>query len=109
MMSQERDQIISAIKALGRRVTVSDVAAKTGLPLIATSRQLNAVASQCKATLQVTHDGNIIYAFAPAFESAYLTSEFAQAFKRALETTFKGAYYVLRVSFGATLIASLLT
>lgn len=108
-MSHDSDLIISAIKELGRRVTASDVAARTGLPLLTTTRLLNRTAADCKGTLQVTEGGNVVYAFSPAFESAYLGSALARQIKQTVEALFKGGYFLLRISFGVTLILSLIT
>jgi hypothetical protein len=105
----ERDKVIKAIKELGRRVTVSDVAAKTGLPLLTTTRALNSVASDCRGTIQVTKEGNLVYAFSPAFDAAYLKTGIALFFIEAGQQIFKLAFYLLRISFGVTLIASVVT
>jgi hypothetical protein len=105
----ERAKVIKAIKELGRRVTVSDVAAKTGLPLITTTRALNSVASDCRGTIQVTKEGNLVYAFSPAFDAAYFKTGLALFFMEAGQQLFKLAYFLLRISFGVTLIASVVT
>jgi hypothetical protein len=105
----ERAKVIKAIKELGRRVTVSDVAAKTGLPLLATTRALNGVAADCRGTIQVTKEGNLVYAFSPAFDAAYLKTGIALFFTEAAQQLFKLAYFLLRISFGVTLIVSAVT
>jgi hypothetical protein len=109
MSLAERDRIIDAINQLGRRVTVGDIAAKTGLPLLAAGRALNGVAADCKATLQVGADGTLVYKFRPAFETAYIGSALHEGLKRCAKSVFDTGYYLLRMSFGVTLIASLVT
>src|SRR6185437_11545913 len=109
MGESQRDQIIAAVRALGRRVTVADVSTRTGLPLLAANRALNTVAADCRATIQVTKEGNLVYGFAPAFEAAYLQKGLALAAKQIGDKIFQLSYFLLRISFGVTLIASVIT
>jgi hypothetical protein len=107
--SAQQRSIISAIHQLGRRVTAGDIAAKTGIGILEANRQLNAIASDCAATLQVTADGNLVYVFAPLFEGAYLKKGFAKILRRVGAGIFNVGFFLLRISFGITLIASLVT
>ncbi len=109
MNKQEKEQIIKAIRQLGRRVTVADVAAKTGLSLHGVTAQLNSIASETRGDLQVSTSGDIAYCFPIGFQNTYIATGIKRAFQQAGATLFRVGFYLLRVSFGIMLIVSLVT
>jgi len=104
----EKRQVLQAIRDLGRRVTVADVATKTGLPLHVVTSQLNAVAAETGGHLEVGTAGDIAYGFAPGFQSVYLAQGIQRTLQLIWEKTFQIGYYLLRISFGIMLILSVL-
>jgi hypothetical protein len=109
MNVKEKDQVLVAISALGRRVTAADVATKTGLPLTITTKQLNTIASETGGDLQVATTGDIAYCFRPGFQSAYLAKGFKRILGQVASSLFKVGFYILRISFGVMLVVSLIT
>jgi hypothetical protein len=109
MDSQQKGQVLKAINDLGRRVTASDIAVKTGLPLNESRRGLNTVAEDTKATLQVSQQGQVVYCFASGFESAYINHGMIASLKIVANAVYKVAFYLLKVSFGIVLIGSFIT
>ncbi len=106
--SARKRQIIKAIKDLDNRVTVADVVATTGLSLNEVTEELNSVAAQSQATLEVTNVGEVFYNFPPNFAMAY----YAQGAKRVLfnvwNSIFHALFFLFRISFGITLLLSFL-
>jgi len=105
----EKDQVIQAINSLGRRVTVADVATKTGLPLLVVNKELNQVALEASGQLEVATTGDIAYKFAPGFQSAYLAKGLKRVLQDFGQKAFQIGFFILRISFGVMLILSLLT
>jgi len=108
MPAQEKEKVIRAISELGRRVTAADVATKTGLPVLVVSSELNKVAAETGGHLQVATTGDIAYNFDLGFQSAYLARGVQRVFEEVGKKAFEVAYFILRISFGIALIASLL-
>lgn len=108
MQTAEKQTVIKAIDTLGRRVTVADVSAKTGLSLLQTGQSLNQIASEAGGNLQVAETGDIVYRFNPGFQTAYLTKGIARVLEKFGQKTFEIAYFCLRISFGIMLILSFL-
>jgi len=106
--SVRKRQIIKAIRDLDNRVTVADVVATTGLSLNEVTEELNSVAAQSQATLDVTNVGEVFYNFPHNFAMAY----YAQGAKRILldvwNSIFKVMFFIFRISFGITLLLSFL-
>ncbi len=107
-MSQ-KEQVIQAINSLGRRVTVADVATKTGLPLLVVSKELNQVAAEASGQLEVATTGDIAYKFEPGFQAAYLAKGLKRVLQDFGQKAFQVSFFILRISFGVMLILSLLT
>jgi putative flippase GtrA len=108
MPTQEKQQVITAINDLGRRVTAADVATKTGLPYLTVSAELNKIAAETGGHLQVATTGDIAYKFDLGFQSAYLARGFHKLLIDGARKLFHLGFLLLRVSFGIVLIASLL-
>jgi hypothetical protein len=70
ILPQQKKQVIDAIHSLGLRVSPSQVAEKSDLPLLVAGQELNRLATECGAHLEVTASGNVVYAFDPRFEQA---------------------------------------
>jgi hypothetical protein len=107
MRTQEKERVIKAINELGRKVSVADVATKTGLPLVVATSQLNQVAADTKGHLQVSTAGDITYQFDYGFQSAYLAKGIERALRNFFQSLFRAGFFLLRISFGIMLILSL--
>lgn len=107
MLSQQKQSIIKAINDLGRRVTAADVAAKTGMPILRVTSELNRIAEETQGHLEVATTGDIAYRFSPAFQTAYIATGYKQAIERAWKWTLKIAGFLFRISFGIGLLLSM--
>jgi hypothetical protein len=127
--STEKQKILSAIELLGPKVTPELIALETGMPLLTTIRQLNLVAAETQAHLQVDSSGKIFYYFSPNFAGSYIfdltknlfysQGRFAVKLCKvsirlivglafvAARITFGVLWFLFRVSFGVILIGSI--
>ncbi|MCA9802658.1 MAG: hypothetical protein KC777_11875 [Cyanobacteria bacterium HKST-UBA02] len=106
--TKTKKQVIEAIGQLGGRVTVADVASKTGLPILRVSSELNQIASDTQGHLEVSTTGDIAYNFPGNINSAYMTRGMMLKFEQASKALMSAGYFLLRISFGLGLILSLL-
>jgi len=106
--STRKRTIIKAIRELNNRVTVADVVATTGLPLNEVTEELNSVAAQSQATLDVTDVGEVFYNFPPNFAMAYYAQGVKRVLLNAWNSIFKVLFFLFRISFGITLLLSFL-
>ena len=106
--TKEKKIVLKAIDELGRRVTPADISAKTGLPVLAASAELNRIASETGGHLEVANTGDIAYKFDPGYLSTYLTSGFRKTLSDIWDKVFKAGFFLVRISFGVMLIVSLI-
>ena len=62
--SPEKKSVLEAIASKGPRIVPADIAATTGLALPLVMMELNSIASETNAHLEVTERGEIAYTFA---------------------------------------------
>ncbi len=105
---KEKQIVIKAINELGRRVTASDVATKTGLPILKVTSELNRIASETDGNLEVAGTGTIAYKFSPGFQGKYLATGFRRVWQAFWNKTFAVGFFLFRISFGIMLILSLI-
>jgi hypothetical protein len=103
-----RSKIIHAINDLGKRVTVADVVAKTGMPLAEVSGELNHIASDTDANLEVAQDGEIYYCFGEHYSYTYFRHGISRVINQIGGHAFAVASFLFRLSFGLTLLFSLI-
>lgn len=109
-MSQgHRQQVLKAIRSLGLRVTAADVSAATGLALWETIRELNKIAADAQAVLQVSNVGTIAYQFRGDPETVYQAKGLQKVINEAIAKAQGIAFFILRCSFGLLLIGSIIT
>lgn len=106
-VAAQKVQVIEAIAELGGRVTVPDVVARTGLPLETVSHQMNVIASETDANLEVGSRGNIYYCFQHALKYRYLARGVERILALCWDKSFQVAFFLFRISFGLILIFSL--
>ena len=105
--SEVRTAVLDAAESLGSRVTVGDVAARSGVSLPQTERALQAIAMDAGGTLEVTETGELTYVL-PRDVGARLAAKSARIrLEPVIQKTQKVMSYVVRVSFGTALLASI--
>ena len=103
-----QESLLQSIEKLGYRVTVGDVAAKSGLEINAAQQGLLALAAEAGGHLQVADTGEIIYLFPENFRSILLNKYWQLQLKAFASKIWKVVFYVIRISFGIVLIISIL-
>lgn len=101
-------EMMQAIERLGYRVTVGDVAAQAGLDLNLTQTGLLALASEAGGHLQVAETGDIVYAFPQDFRAILRNKQFRLRLQEWWNQVWKILFYLIRISFGLVLLASIL-
>jgi hypothetical protein len=90
-------------------VTAADVAAKTGMPLHETIRELNKVAADTQAVLQVSNTGALAYAFKGDPDVVYQAKGIRKVMLDALAKVRDIVFFIVRCSFGLLLCGSIAT
>ncbi|NEP16508.1 MAG: hypothetical protein F6J97_06325 [Leptolyngbya sp. SIO4C1] len=104
---QFNDDIIKAVEAQQYRVTVGDVAAQTGLDLAQAQQGLLALAADTQAHMQVAESGDIAYEFSRNLRGTLRNKYWQLRVKAAWERVWQVLFYLIRISFGIVLIASI--
>lgn len=84
-----------------------DVAAEAGVSLSQARKDLTALASISQGDIAVSSDGELIYEFQPNLNAVLSSNSFKYKTQQALQKIWPGLFYVIRVSFGVVLLASL--
>lgn len=105
--SDVRKRAMDAIDVLGKRVTVGDVASKAGLQLSEAQKALQALAADTNGFLEVSDKGDVLYVFPKDYRSNLTSKSFRMKIEPLLEKAKLAGEYLVRVSFGTTLIASI--
>lgn len=100
--------IMQAVERLDYRVTVGDVAAQAGLEVAVAEQGLLALASQVSGHLQVAESGDVVYLFPQEFRSILRNKYFRLQLKEWWEKIWRVLFYLIRISFGVLLVASIL-
>ncbi len=106
---KNKSTVLEAIRKLGHTVSAADVAAQTGLSLFDTRIALNKIALDTKAVLEVSPRGDISYRFFPDLESIYKLVGLKKLLSQILHIVYEVGFFIVRVSFGVLLIASIIT
>jgi hypothetical protein len=101
-------EMMQAIERLGYRVTVGDVAAQAGLNLNLAEQGLLTLASQAGGHLQVAESGDLVYLFPQDFRSILRNKFWRLRLQEWWNRVWKILFYLIRVSFGVLLLASIL-
>jgi hypothetical protein len=111
----EKTKILQAIATHGPRIVPVEVAADTGMALPAVMAELNTIASETNAHLEVTEAGNIAYLFQPNLTQAY-TANASRQIMRSIGRVIANVsiivlrafcalmFFLVRISFGIALI-----
>jgi hypothetical protein len=100
--------VMQAVEKLGYRVTVGDVASQAGLEVQVAERDLLALASEAGGHMQVAESGEMAYLFANNFRDVLRNKYFRLRLQDWWGKIWKVLFYIIRVSFGLVLIASIL-
>jgi len=99
--------ILTAIETLGYRVTVGDVATQAGLNVAQVEQGLLALASDTGGHLQVTETGDLVYLFPQDLRGVLRSRSLRLRLKQWWDQIWKVLFYLIRISFGILLIASI--
>jgi len=101
--------VIDAIEQTpSRTVVASDIAATAGVSLSQARKDLTALASLSRGDIAVSDDGDLIYKFPKDLNSVLSSNSFKFESRRFLtETVWPPLFYLVRISFGLALLASI--
>lgn len=105
--SDVRKRAMDAIDSYGGRVTIGDVSSKAGLKLDEAQKALQALAADTDGFLEVSDEGDVLYVFPKDYRSRLVGKSLRMKIEPWAEKAKSGAEYLIRVSFGTTLIASI--
>ncbi|KAL6575000.1 hypothetical protein OROMI_012285 [Orobanche minor] len=105
--SDVRKRAVDAVDSSGRRVTIGDVASKAGLKLNEAQKALQALAADTNGFLEVSEEGDVLYVFPTDYRKKLAAKSFRMKIEPMLEKGKEAAEYLVRVSFGTALIASI--
>jgi hypothetical protein len=100
-------QLMTAVEQLGYRVTCGDVATHAGIHLEQARIGLLDLANQTGGHLQVTTTGELIYALPRDFRQILLRKNVEVRFQWWLSKISTALFYLVKISFGILLIASI--
>ncbi|KAJ6792920.1 uncharacterized protein M6B38_114035 [Iris pallida] len=106
--SDVRNRTMAAVDSCGGRVTIGDVAGRAGLKVSEAERALQALAADTGGFLEVSDEGDVLYVFPRDYRSKLVAKSFRMKVEPLLDKVKAGAEYLIRVSFGTALIASIL-
>jgi hypothetical protein len=100
-------QLMTAVEQLGYRVTGGDVATQIGIHLEEARSGLLALANQTGGHLAVTDTGEIVYALPRDFRQVLLRKSIRLRVQAWLSQIWTVVFYLIKISFGILLIASI--
>lgn len=106
--SDVRKRAMEAIDGLGGRVTIGDVSSKAGLKLNEAQKALQALAADTDGFLEVSDEGDVLYVFPKDFRSKLVAKSLKMKIEPWAEKAKSAAEYLIRVSFGTALVASII-
>jgi hypothetical protein len=99
--------LMRAVEQLGYRVTVGDVATQAGLNVNLATQGLLALASDAGGHLQIAETGDVVYVFPKNFRTILRNKFWRLRLKEWWEKIWSVLFYLIRISFGVILIASI--
>ncbi|KAF8060028.1 hypothetical protein HT031_004966 [Scenedesmus sp. PABB004] len=101
-----REGVERAVAGLGYRVTVGQVAARAGVKVSDADRALKALAYDSLAHLEVSSEGEVVYAFERDFVSRIRARSWSQRLRPLARRAAAVGSYLARAAFGTALIVS---
>ncbi|XP_008787778.1 uncharacterized protein At5g03900, chloroplastic isoform X2 [Phoenix dactylifera] len=105
--SDVRNRAMEAVDSYGGRVTIGDVASRAGLKLDEAERALQALAADTGGFLEVSDEGDVLYVFPRDYRSKLAAKSLRMKIEPLLDKLKEATAYLIRVSFGTALIASI--
>lgn len=102
-----RKRTMDAVDKCGKRVTVGDVASKAGIKLTEAQRALQALAADTNGFLEVSDEGDVLYVFPKDYRSNLAAKSLRIKLEPLFEKAKSAGEYLIRVTFGTALIASI--
>jgi len=99
---------MQSIEELNYRVTIGDVATKSGLDVKIVQQELLNIAAETNGNLQVAETGDIAYLFAPNFRSILRNKYWQLRWQKWLQKAWQIIFYLIRISFGILLVFSII-
>ncbi|GMH09921.1 hypothetical protein Nepgr_011762 [Nepenthes gracilis] len=107
LSSDLRNRAMDAVDSFGGRVTIGDVASKAGIKLDEAQKALQALAADTNGFLEVSDEGDVLFVFPKDYRSKLAAKSFRMKVEPWVERAKSAAEYLVRVSFGTALIASI--
>lgn len=101
------NDVMKAVESLDYRVTVGDVAARSGLNVEVAQQGLLALASETQGHMQVSEAGEIAYEFSRNFRGVLRNKYWQLRLRELAAKVWRVAFYLIRVSFGVVLMLSI--
>ncbi|CAN0847036.1 Uncharacterized protein At5g03900, chloroplastic [Linum grandiflorum] len=105
--AEVRNRTMDAVNECGGRVTLGDVASRAGLKLSDAQKALQALAADTDGFLEVSDDGDVLYVFPKDYRTKLASKSFRLKIEPLVDKAKTTAEYVIRVSFGTALVASI--
>ncbi|KQJ99730.1 uncharacterized protein At5g03900, chloroplastic isoform X2 [Brachypodium distachyon] len=105
--SDVRDRAMDAVDHFGGRVTIGDVASRAGLQVDQAERALQALAADTGGFLEVSGEGEVLYVFPKDYRAKLAGKSFRMRVEPLVNKAKEVGAYVVRVSFGTALVASI--
>lgn len=106
--SDVRERTMKAVDELGGRVTVGDVASRAGMKISQAETALQALATDSGGFLEVSTDGDVLYVFPKDYRSVLAAKSIRLKLEPLLGKLKAVADYLIRVTFGTTLLVSIM-
>ncbi|PSB03551.1 hypothetical protein [Merismopedia glauca] len=106
-MAPPNPAIMQAVEQLGYRVTVGDIASQAGLKIDLAQQGLLALASDAGGHMQVSETGEVVYLFPQDFRNVLRNKFWRLQLQQWWEKIWKILFYLIRISFGIVLVASI--
>ncbi|HEY9627993.1 MAG TPA: hypothetical protein V6C84_11875 [Coleofasciculaceae cyanobacterium] len=100
--------VMQAVEKLKYRVTVGDVAAQAGLDIKLAEQSLLVLASEAGGHMQVSESGEVAYLFPRNFRDVLRNKYWRLRFQETWGKIWRILFYLVRISFGLMLGASIL-
>lgn len=99
--------VMQAVEQLDYRVTIGDVATKSGLNVNLAEQDLLALAAEAGGHLQVAESGDVVYAFPKDFRAILRNKHLRLQLQEWWNKVWRVLFYLIRISFGIVLLLSI--
>ncbi|KAF5841464.1 hypothetical protein DUNSADRAFT_12908 [Dunaliella salina] len=107
LKSDVRERVEEAVEGLGYRVTAGDVAARAGVKVAEADEALQALAFDTEGALEVSAEGDVVYALSPSFRQTLRNRSVVLAARPLLQKLQAFGGWLVRAAFGTALVSSI--